>query len=51
MLVAMTYNTGLFLALIVGYFLGDYVYYRLIEKKLAHFKVDLKETEELSCHL
>jgi flagellar motor component MotA len=39
MLVAMTYNSGLFVALLAGYFLGNYIFYPLsVGLKVNHKK-------------
>jgi flagellar motor component MotA len=43
MLVAMTYNSGLFIALLVGYFIGNYIFYPL--------SVSLKQNRKKQFHL
>ena len=46
MLVAMTYNSLLFLSLVAGYFAGDYLFYIAIATKSARFAA----ADEYSCH-
>ena len=38
MLVSMTYNSSLFLALIVGYFIGDFMFYAAVALPAEHEK-------------
>ena len=45
MLIAMTYNSMLFIALIIGYFMGDYLFYIYYPQKL-HFSTNV----DLDCH-
>lgn len=44
MLVSMTYNCGLFLALVIGYFIGDLLFFRYNHASLRNY-----ETED-QCH-
>lgn len=47
MLVAMTYNIGLFLSLVVGYFLGDLLFYSI---SIQSVTVSAKAPSQLDCH-
>jgi hypothetical protein len=46
MLVAMTYNSGLFIALVLGYGIGDFLYF----SRREHSLLDNNGDSDTNCH-